>query len=103
LLRLSLVAFKALVRNQFFVLQREGERAIDALAAMEPKADARAALLKQVRAIISAGDAPNAGARIRLDRLTQLLCPPTEKPASPVANGRITGSTAPALTGSGLR
>jgi hypothetical protein len=72
-MHLSLAAFKAMVRDQFFVLQLEGNRAIDVLAAMIPQADARRSLLEQARAIVAAGDAPVPGERERLDRLSQLL------------------------------
>ena len=41
LMHLSLAAFKAMVRNQFSVLQFEPNRAIEALPAMVPQADAR--------------------------------------------------------------
>ena len=46
LMRLSLAAFKLLVRDQFFVLQLEQERAVDALATLVPEADARKELLR---------------------------------------------------------
>jgi hypothetical protein len=94
-LRLSLGAFKVLVRNQFFVLQLEGERAIEALAAMVPEAEARATLLKQVRAIVEAGDPPTEEARTRLERLTQLLPGQANKPVSTAATGRAPASRAP--------
>ena len=41
LMQLSLAEFKVLVRDQFFVLQLEPERAIDVLASLVPEADAR--------------------------------------------------------------
>ena len=56
LMHLSLAEFKVMVRDQFFVLQLEPERAIEALASLCRSADARKTLLKQVRAIASAGD-----------------------------------------------
>jgi hypothetical protein len=43
LMHLSVAAFKVLVREQFFVLQLEQERAVIVLAAMVPEADARGA------------------------------------------------------------
>ena len=58
LMHLSLEEFKAVVRDQFFVLQLEGERAVEVLASMVPEADARKALLQQVHAIVGAGAAP---------------------------------------------
>jgi len=83
LMRLSLAEFKVMVRDQFFVLQLEPERAIDALAAIVPKADARIELLKQVRAIASADDSSTAAESDRLARLARVLAAPIEKPAAP--------------------
>jgi hypothetical protein len=89
LLRLSLASFKVLVRNQFFVLQLEGERAVEALVAMVPQTGARETLLKDVWAIVGAGDPPNAAARYRLDRLAHDLGVPAEKRVSPAPTGRV--------------
>jgi hypothetical protein len=88
LMRLSIADFKVLVRDQFFVLQLEGERAVEALASLVPESDARKELLKQVHAIVSAGDPPIAAERDRLARLSQLLAVPVEKPANPATLGR---------------
>jgi hypothetical protein len=96
-MRLSLAAFKVLVRNQFFVLQLEGERAMEALAEMVPETDARAALLKHMRAIVSAGDHPTAAARDRLDRLSQLLAAPAANPVANAPAGRASNSKATAV------
>jgi hypothetical protein len=60
-MRLSLAAFKVLVRNQFFVLQLEGERAIEALAEMVPEADARAALAEACARDRKRGRSPDRG------------------------------------------
>jgi len=78
LMHLSLAEFKALVRDQFFVLQLERERAVEVLASLVPEADARKELLKQVRAIIGAGGPPIAAERDRLTRLSQILAVPIE-------------------------
>ena len=78
-MHLSLAEFKVLVRDQFFVLQLEHERAVEALATLVPEADARKELLKQVHAIVGAGDPPNAAERDRLARLSQVLAVPIEK------------------------
>ena len=83
LMRLSLAEFKILVRDQFFVLQLEPERAIEVLPSLVPEADARKDLLKQVHAIISAGDPPTTAERDRLGRLARVLALPIEKPAAP--------------------
>jgi len=72
-MHLSQDAFKALVRDQFFVLLLQRERAVEALADLVTEADARAQLLKQVDAIIRAGDPPTAAERERLARLAQVL------------------------------
>ena len=73
LMHLSLAEFKALVRDQSFVLQLERERAVEVLTSLVPGADARKELLGQVHAIVGAGDPPNAAERERLARLSQVL------------------------------
>jgi hypothetical protein len=83
LMHLSLAAFKVLVRDQFFVLQLERDRAVEVLASMVPEGDARMELLKQVQAIVGAGDPPSASERIRLARLARVLAVPAEKPPAP--------------------
>ena len=88
LMRLSLAEFKALVRDQFFVLQLERERAVEALALLVPGADARKNLLKRVHAIVSEGDPPNAAGRDRLARLSQVLAVAPEQPVTPAATSR---------------
>jgi hypothetical protein len=87
LMHLSLAEFKVLVRNQFFVLQLEPERAIDVLSSLVPEADARKELLGQVRAIVSAGDPLTAVASDRLERLSQAMATPIQKPAALVRSG----------------
>ena len=86
-MHLSLAQFKAMVRDQFFVLQLEPDRAIEALASIVPEADARDELLEQVNAIIAAGGSPLAAARDRLTRLSALLGAPREKCLAVVASG----------------
>ena len=61
---------------------------MEALASLVPEADARKELLKQVRAIVGAGDPPTAAERDRLARLSQVLAEPMEKPATPAASRR---------------
>jgi hypothetical protein len=82
LMHLSLGEFKILVCEQFFVLQLERERAVDAIAYLVQEADSRAELQKQTRAIIDAGDPPSFSARKRLARLSQLLATPIERPVA---------------------
>ena len=94
LMHLSLAAFKVLVRDQFFVLQLESERAVEALASLVPEAEARKELLKQVHGIVSAGDPPNVAERDRLARLTQVLAVPIVKPAIPAKSGRNSAANA---------
>ena len=66
LMHLSLAEFKALVREQAFLLQLERERAVETLASLVPDASARKELLKQVNAIVGASDIPLAAERDRL-------------------------------------
>ena len=89
LMRLSVAEFKTLVRDQFFVLQLEPERAIEVLPSLVPELDARKKLLKQVRAIASAGDPLTAAERDRLARLSQALGVPIERPPAPASSGRL--------------
>ena len=82
LMRLSLGEFKILVRDQFFVLQLEPERALEVLPSLVPEVDARKELLSQAYLIVSAGDPPAAAERERLDQLSSLLGLPIGKPAA---------------------
>ena len=88
LMHLSLAAFKAMVRDQFFVLQLEPERAVEALRSMIPEADARKKLLKELHTIVGAGRPLKAAERDRLARLTLVLDEKVEKPATPAAARR---------------
>jgi|SRR5580658_4780822 hypothetical protein len=88
LMGLSLARFKLLVRDQFFVLQLEPERAPAALAGLVPEAEARRELLNQVRAITGAGDPPTTAERERLARLAQLLEAPAPKLPARAKPGR---------------
>jgi len=94
LMHLSLAVFKVLVRDQFFVLQLEPERAVETLASLVPKAGARKELLQQVSAIIGAGDPPTAAERDRLARLSHVLAVPIEKPATHATAPRSSGASA---------
>ena len=94
-MHLSLAEFKALVRDQAFLLQLEPERAVEALASLVPKADARKELLKQVNAIVGAGDLPITAERDRLAQLSQVLAAPIEKPAALVPSGRASVARLP--------
>jgi hypothetical protein len=94
LMRLSLAAFKVMVRDQFFVLLLEHEQAVEALATLVPKPDARKQLLQHVQAIVSAGDPPSAAEHERLARLSQVLAAPMEKPAVPAMSGRSSATRA---------
>ena len=59
---------QGVVRDQFFLLQLERERAVEALASLVPEAERAKELLKQVHAIVGAGDPPLAAERERLAR-----------------------------------
>ena len=61
---MSLAEFKVTVRDQFFVLQLEPERAVEALRLLVPEADAREKLLKELHTIVGAGR-PHDGRRTR--------------------------------------
>ena len=86
LMHLSLPEFRVLVREQFFVLQLAGEQAIEALASMVPKADARKKLLKQVHAIVGADDPPSVAENKRLKKLSQVLSVPIDTAVIPAAS-----------------
>ncbi len=73
LMHLSLGEFKMLLRDQFFVLQFEPERALEAVTILVPEADARKELLDQTQSIVGAGDPPNKAELGRLARLSLLL------------------------------
>ena len=92
---LSLDAFKALVRDQFFVLLLERERAVEVLASLVPEADQRQQLLKQVDTIVRAGDPPTAAERDRLARLSRVLSAPAEKLAAPEPAGKAAARPTP--------
>jgi hypothetical protein len=77
-----------LVRDQFFVLQLDHERAVEVLASLVPEADARRDLLKQVNAIVGTGDTPLAAEWDRLARLSQVLMLPIGKPVAPATFGQ---------------
>jgi len=96
LMRLSLAEFKVLVRDQFFVLQLEPERAIEALPSLVPELEARMELLRQVRAIASAGDPLTVAERDRLARLSKTLGVSIEKPPAPALLGQLTDARATA-------
>jgi hypothetical protein len=87
LMHLSLAQFKVLVRDQFFVLQLEPTRAVEALAFLVPEADARKDLLKRLNAIVGAGDFPLTAGRDRLARVAAVLDVPPEKRPAGVASG----------------
>ena len=94
LMHLSLVEFKTLVRDQFFVLQLEPERAIEVLPSLVTEVDARKKLLKQARAIASAGDPLTEAERDRLARLARALGAPIEKLPVPTTSGRLADARA---------
>ena len=76
------------MRDQFFVLQIERDRAVEALSSLVPETEGRKELLKQVQAITGAGDPLAAAGRDRIDRLSQVLAAPIEKPLGLAASGR---------------
>jgi hypothetical protein len=88
LMHLSLAAFKGLVRDQAFLLHLERERAVEALAVLVPDAEGRKDVLKQVQAIVGAGDPPTPAERDRLTRLSQVLSVPVDRAVTRTASGR---------------
>jgi len=92
LMHLSLTEFKVMVRDQFFVLHLEHERAVEALASLVPQAEARTALLAQVQTIVGAGCPPLAAERERLARLSQVLAVPMEPPGAWATSGGPSGA-----------
>src|SRR5260221_227322 len=91
LLSLPIDQYKTLVRDQFFVLLLERERAVEALATMVREPDQRAELLKRTSAIIGAGDPPTAAERERIARLEKLLAAPaaTRAELAPSSHGAV--------------
>jgi len=73
LMHLSLSEFKALVREQFSVLQRDRENAVLAIPVMVQVPTLRKELLKQVHAIVDVGDPLSMKARAFLDQLGVML------------------------------
>jgi hypothetical protein len=69
--QLSFDAFKAMLREQFYILLLEGERAIDALTKLVPDGDNQTAMLQRVRDIVgAAGPTPRESERlVRLQTL----------------------------------
>jgi len=100
LMRLSLEDFKVLVRDQFFVLLLERERAVQALASMVPDADGKKELLKQAEAIVGAGGPPlRPNAIVSHDcrswwrRPRQAICFPVRRPFFPGRSGTSKSKT----------
>ena len=87
LMRLPLAQFKTLVRDQFFILQLEPDRAMEVLPSLVPDTDARKTLLEQTYLIVRAGDPPTAAECERLDQLSSLLSLPMGKPATRTPRG----------------
>jgi len=87
---LSLEQYKALVRDQFFMLLLERERAFKAIATMVKESDQRAVLLKRVTAIIGADNMSTAVVRERIGHLEKLLATQITNrvpPRAPVRRG----------------
>jgi hypothetical protein len=102
-MRLSLAEFKVMVRDQSFVLQLEPERAVEVLPSLVSEPEARQELLKQMRAIVSAGSPLSAAERDRVARVSQVLAGPVEKPAARRAISRPEGVGANPVPGEVLQ
>ena len=94
LMHMSLAEFKVTVRDQFFVLQLEPERAVETLRLLVPEADAREKLLKELHTIVGAAGPMMAAERDRMARLTMVLGEPAEKPETPAAARRTLAAAA---------
>ncbi|MEO8250217.1 MAG: DUF3141 domain-containing protein [Burkholderiales bacterium] len=92
-MHLSLARFKALVKDQFFVLQPDPERALEALASLVTGAKARKELMEQVRAIAEAGDPLSAAGDERMARLSKVLAVPVENSDDVATTARPKGAT----------
>lgn len=89
---LDIEAIKRVVRAQFFALQLEGERALQALASMVTGAKARRELLAEVRAVIAAAGTPTPETELRLERLAEVL-QASGRRGGPAATSRGAGKT----------
>ena len=76
LMRLSLIAFKGVLREQAAVLLSEPVHALETLASLVPMRDERMQLMAQVRLIVGAGGPPTPAEDERLARVQQLLALP---------------------------
>jgi hypothetical protein len=92
-MHLSLAEFKNVVRDQFAVLQGERERAVDAIADLVPRADARKVLLELMRDVVTSSGPPNRVERERMARLTQLLAGGNGNPIAQVHSRRPNGQS----------
>jgi len=91
---LTVEEFKALFRDQFFVLLTEREQGVEALAALVPEQNQREAVLQRVNAIVSAGDPPGPAERERIARLAQVLSGSPTKPARKSSRAAATPAAA---------
>ena len=85
-----------MVRDQFFILQLEPERAIEVISSLVRETDGRKELLKQVRMIAGACDPVTAAEDDRLTRLSQVLAVQIAKPAAPMTSNRPDAARRPA-------
>jgi hypothetical protein len=76
LMRLSLIAFKGVLREQAAVLLSEPVHALETLASLVPMRDEQMQLMAQVRLIVDAGGPPTPAEDERLARVQQLLALP---------------------------
>jgi hypothetical protein len=79
LMRLSLIAFKGVLREQAAVLLSEPVHALETLASLVPMRDERMQLMAQVRLIVGAGGPPTPAEDERLARVQQLLALPERR------------------------
>jgi len=83
LLHLPLAAFKALVREQFYILLLEREAAVEAIATLVTDAAERRELVATVAAIAAADGVYTLAERQRLERLAEILAVAAPEPQGP--------------------
>lgn len=85
----SIDDFKALVREQYAILQAQRDKALEALPALTPDEAGRRDLLDDVAAIVGAGGAPTLAERLRLQKIAAILGVSSPEAPPPLATPDI--------------
>ena len=81
---LTLEEFKKLVREQFFMLILDEERAIESLSKLiEDHENEAVEILERLRAVVTASGTSNEESRARLEAVAAIFSPEVSKPAAP--------------------